>query len=483
MAGFGGFRGYGLVCGPHVIMISMDELDDLKGHKVKWHPIFAAGHKKLTAAQRKKAMLHGRVRPIGRHNSVCEHCNQATEYAENIDNKTFVCIRCGKPPSRFCVDVHFGSEEKTDDAGNKKRKARRYRIYSDKAGAALDTYERAFKLLARISEEINDRTFNASKYVASEFSEYMFPYLYDKYTTEKEQGGMITVYKLKQFKQDYYLPYFENTDVREIRTRNIHDFQLQLPGLSQKTKSHIMAVLKTFMRWLLMREDIERLPVFNKISLDRKIPVWVSLEKQDKMIEAIPIDDRDIFLFLGMHGTRPAEARALQVQDINFSENYIYVRRTFSGSSRNVLRDTTKTGIERQIPIHPAFFDRLRELCKGKLPGAFVFVQKNGRCYSNTTYQKLWQEAQRKTGIKANSYQALRHSFATLRVGQAGIHAVSKILGHTDIRTTMKYAHAVKNDMEAAMTAVTPSLPKNKQTVYKPSTSKVLPLKNKRNNS
>jgi site-specific recombinase XerD len=66
---------------------------------------------------------------------------------------------------------------------------------------------------------------------------------------------------------------------------------------------------------------------------------------------------------------------------------------------------------------------------------------------------KKWIKA---AGINRNiTFHCFRHTFATLQLTHGtDIYTVSKMLGHTDIKTTQIYAHIVDQKKEAAANAI-----------------------------
>jgi integrase len=143
-----------------------------------------------------------------------------------------------------------------------------------------------------------------------------------------------------------------------------------------------------------------------------------------------------------LHGCRPSEARALQVRDINFEHGSIIFRRVYTGRSGNTLIERTKTHRQRVIPINPDMEHILRELCINKLPSAFVFTDsKTGNPYPSRTLIKRWQAACKKAGKKIGLYAGSKHSWASQRASKGlSIYLISKVLGHTNIKTTERYA-------------------------------------------
>ena len=55
------------------------------------------------------------------------------------------------------------------------------------------------------------------------------------------------------------------------------------------------------------------------------------------------------------------------------------------------------------------------------------------------------------SGIEGMRVHDLRHSFATLALqGGASLYDVSKLLGHSDISMTQRYAHMVDDSLQTA---------------------------------
>ncbi len=94
----------------------------------------------------------------------------------------------------------------------------------------------------------------------------------------------------------------------------------------------------------------------------------------------------------------------------------------------------------------------LFELCRDKHPEAWVFInQSTGSRYSRVGLSRIFNKVRDELGIKVTFNQATRHSVASnLLKDEAPIASVQKILGHKDVRTTMKYAHT---DLEAQKVA------------------------------
>src|SRR5208283_3839316 len=114
-------------------------------------------------------------------------------------------------------------------------------------------------------------------------------------------------------------------------------------------------------------------------------------------LEFIPESDKPIFTFLTRQGIRPGEARALKVKDLDFKHEILIVQRTFS---TNVIRERTKS--KKVFPrfINPELIPLLIDLCKEKLPEAFVFTNpRTGRPYTEQPVTRRWNKALKKADV------------------------------------------------------------------------------------
>lgn len=342
------------------------------------------------------------------------------------------CPTCFTTPKKYCIDIY----EKV-----------RLRIYSDKQGNSLDSYERAYRVLNVIRYEIDQHIFDYTKYRKEDLKNFLFEtrieaWLQDKLReVEKENLASSYTNKLKCYIEQYYLPFFHGMDIREIKTRHVQEFYIQLPSrLSLKYMKNILNALENFFNTLVRFEYITHRPSFPVITVDRSAPKWIDLETQLKFLEAIPEGDRPIFEFLALQGVRPGEARALKVKDFNLKEGFFTVSRTYSNRR---IRERVKGKVVTPRLINPALVPMLKELCKDKHPEAFVFISpRTCNPYSEDAMFRIWDAIRKKLGLDIVFYEATRHSVASIAASNgAPILAIRDVLNHSDIRTTMVYAH------------------------------------------
>ncbi|HID72315.1 TPA: integrase, partial [Candidatus Micrarchaeota archaeon] len=69
--------------------------------------------------------------------------------------------------------------------------------------------------------------------------------------------------------------------------------------------------------------------------------------------------------------------------------------------------------------------------------------------------RRFWRAIQRETGLEDVHIHDLRHTFASLLVsGGASLEMIGKLLGHSQLQTTQRYAHLMDSPLRAGVDAV-----------------------------
>ena len=208
----------------------------------------------------------------------------------------------------------------------------------------------------------------------------------------------------------------------------------------------LKAMLNLAIRWGYLRDNPVKL--VKPLKTDDKKPVrFLTTEECERLLarasgELYPI----YFTFLNT-GLRKAELENLLWSDIDFKRSKISVRAKEDWKP--------KTG-EREIPMGKELADLLREYRdrEAKKSGTdYVFdVKRSGRSHNWLRLEliKLGQLAEIPDLTKVHT---LRHTFASHLVMQGvDLPTVSKLMGHSDIETTMIYAHLAADHLANAVT-------------------------------
>lgn len=125
-------------------------------------------------------------------------------------------------------------------------------------------------------------------------------------------------------------------------------------------------------------------------------------------------------------GMRKGELQELKWANVDFRNQKITVINAKNNESRI-------------IPINKTLYNELHPLSKSS-KGEYIFSDRNGRPYGDI--KKSFLKALEKAKINDFRFHDLRHTFGSYLVMQGvDLKTVQQILGHKDIRMTMRYAH------------------------------------------
>lgn len=153
----------------------------------------------------------------------------------------------------------------------------------------------------------------------------------------------------------------------------------------------------------------------------------------------------NLFKFALYTGMRAGEIAGLKWECVHFQMKsgnhigFIDVRRTWCAKTRT-MKDTTKNGDRRMIPIFPEALSVLMDL-KEKVEGEFVFGGSNPQDSSH--FNRLLQSTLNKIPeLKRINFHGLRHTFCSF-IDSSGMprRIVAEIMGHKDLSTTDRYSH------------------------------------------
>lgn len=324
-------------------------------------------------------------------------------------------------------------------------------LFSDARGIPFSSYEQAHHILTKIRAEIDAGTFDPSRYVPQKLKPLQFRNWSARWLRNREietEKKIISPSYLKELRRfvSIFQNLFNETDIRDIGTRQVNDFYLTLKG-SPKYIINILLCLHKMFSDALDWGDIGKIPKFPKIEAPEPDFKTIDLDQQDAVIQRItdPMD-RVYILFTAREMVRPSETRALCWDDLDFKHDRVVIRRHFS---LNELRETTKSKRIKVLPLDREVKDSLLRIPR-HITSPFVF-QKNGRPYSESYARKLWNRMTSEMGIKISFCQGTRHSSATEAVNRAGMDRVQEFLGHTRPTMTRRYARMNVNGLKPVL--------------------------------
>jgi integrase len=122
----------------------------------------------------------------------------------------------------------------------------------------------------------------------------------------------------------------------------------------------------------------------------------------------------------------------------------------FAGQILTVVGETAKSGKTRHIPMNKEALSVLRDWHEQRKESELVFPSADGGRLDNikTSWEGLIKAAQ----IKNFRFHDLRHDFASkLVMAGVDLNTVRELLGHADIKMTLRYAHLAPEKLAAAV--------------------------------
>jgi integrase/recombinase XerD len=189
---------------------------------------------------------------------------------------------------------------------------------------------------------------------------------------------------------------------------------------------------------------------FEKVQLKKRQlgkPVFVTenqLEELLKNIKSEVVKDAVVTAFYT--GCRLGEIVNLTWQDVKLKDDLLIIgNKDFETKGRK----------QRVVPIHP----KVKEILIKRFPKIikrvkhYVFAKENGYPFTADYFSRSFKRACRLTGVEEEiHFHCLRHGAATKMImNGAPLPAVQRILGHSNIHTTMIYTHPGIEDLREAV--------------------------------
>jgi len=253
---------------------------------------------------------------------------------------------------------------------------------------------------------------------------------------------------------------------KEIKTSLIYDFfeykeySMNKQGdLSANTKLLIIRVLRLYFSYI-EDEDEELLDFSNlfkkiKIKAKKREPKGLSEEELNKLLNQIEVEkSRDGATFITFRnsliiklmlfaGLRISEVLNLKHQDFSYDEDKkLFEIRIISGKGD---KDRISYAPEEDI------FDELEEIKQNSPQNGknYIFVSKAGKKLTRENMDLTIKGFCKRAGIKLYSAHNMRHTFAKNFLKNNGnITYLQKLLGHSNINTTMIYADPFSEDVK-----------------------------------
>lgn len=258
-----------------------------------------------------------------------------------------------------------------------------------------------------------------------------------------------------------FLNQIKGLNIQKISQQDILNFHEYLQSrplkrrigvLSESMINHYLYSLKTFFSWLEQTEQIKYNPIsnikFKRYKTNSREPLSKEQIKQLFEVASTSKEIAVLHLFYSC-GLRRTEGENLNINDIHFSKNLLYVRKG-KGAKRRVIPITEK--VKQELgnylnndklvkPLQVNCKENYKEVCEKA-----YMVNSMGNRMRGDSYNLILKQIVRKSKIDETigeeiSLHHLRHSIAThLLENGLSIEFVRDFLGHSHLESTQIYA-------------------------------------------
>lgn len=255
----------------------------------------------------------------------------------------------------------------------------------------------------------------------------------------------------------HILPILSEFPLRSIRmehgTRIV--LSMQAKRLSPKTINGTVGMLQGILNDAVRWQYLHRNPLtgLQPLKGETKVDAYWTDSEIDQFLRATMRTDRyPLWVTTLNTGMRRGELAGLKWDRVSFQRKQIEVTRS---ASRYGLADRTKTGRKRIVPMNDMVCQALWPLWQ-KQKSQFVFFEEDGSPVDAHHIYRDFHIAQRKAGFQTLiRFHDLRHTFASHFMMKGGnLYDLQKILGHTSIQMTERYAHLSPTHLENAIQIV-----------------------------
>lgn len=253
--------------------------------------------------------------------------------------------------------------------------------------------------------------------------------------------------------RSHLIPFFGSLRLEKIESKRVEEYKRKTAktGLCNKTINNHLTVLRKCLNTAQEWGALKNVPVVKLLKVQpQKYDYLTEAESEVLINEARGVIQEMIRLALKT-GLRFGEIIALDWQDVDLERKMLAVNKSISKG----VMGSTKSNKARYIPLSSDICEMLRG--KGGKFG-FVFIKATGEAIKQVPCCKALWGACKRAGIRKIGWHALRHTFAS-RLAQKGVSlkAIQELLGHSDIKTTMRYAHLSPTELRSAIDVLEPT--------------------------
>ncbi len=250
----------------------------------------------------------------------------------------------------------------------------------------------------------------------------------------------------------WIMPLLGDTPIRDLNTTHVESLlsNMRKAGKANRTQVHLRGILNVIINAAIQEGFFEGINPCQRVKVKKKDNQRVrffSAEEATQLLEVLKArsmqlhDEALLSLFCGL---RAKEIFLLTWADVDFDNHQIFIRDPKNHKDRFAFMTSE---VEAML--------RLRS--RGQRPSSYVFPKEDGGYQKSvsTIYRDVIKELGFNEGISDRRlkvvFHTLRHTFASWLVQDGTpLFTVSKLMGHSSIQMTMRYAHLAPDHLRQA---------------------------------
>ena len=248
------------------------------------------------------------------------------------------------------------------------------------------------------------------------------------------------------------LPRFGERKLDEVDGKALAelDAELAVDELKPSTRANIHCVYRSVLRCAVDAGFLPALPRFPPLpKVGRQIVRPMRTEHVEQLLAACSPSARLALSLMAFAGLRPSEVRGLRWCDVDLKSGVLAVRRGLIVGEET----TPKSHHHRAVPLSNPLRTALELPAKAKAsPWEPVALTAQGQPWGDFGLHQAFGRAQKRAGLQGWSPKSLRHYFVTELFGRgASAPVIQKLVGHSDLATTQRYADVDADDLRGAI--------------------------------
>jgi integrase len=288
--------------------------------------------------------------------------------------------------------------------------------------------------------ELRPSTSSLGDEFAITFSEFTEVWLRNYGAVHKTEGALKND---RQIMRDYLVPAWGPKPLTSVTKRDIANLQGKLVAegrIKPKTINNIVGLAHTIfnvaVQWEYLRVNpAESVPQIKVPEQDYEL--W-TFDERDKFLRWARANDpelHDIIATAVYTGLRRGEMEALKRDCIDLERRFIIVKRSYCSKTRRI-NEYTKGKKIRRVPMNDVVFRIMQERAFLSMDSLVLPAD-----YGHIV-QEWFGPAEYDAGVSEITFHDLRHTFAShLAMMGVSVFDIQKLMGHADIKTTMRYMH------------------------------------------